>query len=394
MRYFRAGMRSRRFLLVCGAATVAALVSVGGYGYAALSGSTSTTTPNVYTACLKAGQLVNVAIGTAPSTTCVKPAIQISWSQTGPQGPQGLSVTSASLSLGDANCPAGGSSFTVGGLTTYACNGTNGTNGKDGTNGTNGTSVSSAVLFPGDANCPSGGSSFSALTGLTYACNGANGTNGTNGTDGTNGTNGKDGTSVTSASLSPGDANCPNGGSSFTSASGTTYACNGADGTNGTNGTTIAAQSCEAGTAVVGIDASGKLLCNCPTDIRSWATFDITAQDSGGNQDWPVGQVTHTDPFNSACSITVQQPDDGLDQVGHPAVASINIAEDPQPRGWAVVDSTGYAPGTHFTVNVDTPACKTQVGIGSVISNFPTCTNSSTLNDTGESTDQAVVTIG
>jgi hypothetical protein len=56
---------------------------------------------------------------------------------TGATGPAGASVTIAALAVNDANCPAGGSSFTVGGLTTYACNGHDGANGTgSGFNGT------------------------------------------------------------------------------------------------------------------------------------------------------------------------------------------------------------------------------------------------------------------
>ncbi|MBX5481309.1 MAG: collagen-like protein [Myxococcaceae bacterium] len=41
----------------------------------------------------------------------------------GPMGPPGESVVGASLPPGDTHCPNGGSSFTVGGQTTYVCNG-------------------------------------------------------------------------------------------------------------------------------------------------------------------------------------------------------------------------------------------------------------------------------
>lgn len=159
--------------------------------------------------------------------------VAVSWNQQGPVGPQGLSVQSNSLPTGDPNCPTGGSKFTVGTVTTYACNGKDGQNGLNGTNGKDGTSITSVAVATGDANCPSGGSAFISATGTSYACNGKDGANGTNGVNGTNGTNGKDGTSVTSLSLAAGDPTCPFGGSAFTSASGTTYACNGAPGAAG-----------------------------------------------------------------------------------------------------------------------------------------------------------------
>ena len=55
---------------------------------------------------------------------------------TGATGPAGNSVTIAALAVNDTHCPSGGSSFTVGTLTTYACNGHDGTNGTGGFNGT------------------------------------------------------------------------------------------------------------------------------------------------------------------------------------------------------------------------------------------------------------------
>jgi len=45
---------------------------------------------NEYTGCLYNGSLHSVAIGTSPNKPCVKPSVEIHWSQTGPQGPQGI----------------------------------------------------------------------------------------------------------------------------------------------------------------------------------------------------------------------------------------------------------------------------------------------------------------
>lgn len=44
----------------------------------------------------------------------------------GPIGPQGVGVTIASLAAGDANCPYGGTKFTVGGTVSFACSGSSG----------------------------------------------------------------------------------------------------------------------------------------------------------------------------------------------------------------------------------------------------------------------------
>ncbi len=158
----------------------------------------------------------------------------------GLQGPAGTSTTGLSVGVGDANCPYGGSRFQTGAVITFACNGapgangTNGTNGSPGTNGTNGTngqSVTTLTLSAGHPVCANGGASFTVGGNTTYACNGATGPNGANGTNGTNGTPGE---SVTLTSLAVGDANCPNGGTRLTVGGTNTYACNGAAGAGGT----------------------------------------------------------------------------------------------------------------------------------------------------------------
>jgi hypothetical protein len=135
-------------MLAVGALAAVAVAVASGYGYAAV-----TATNNVYNACLKAGVINNVTIAPATPVVCVKPAVPISWSQTGPPG----------------------------------TNGTNGTNGKDGTNGTNGkdgVSVTSATE-PAGANCADGGSNFTAAEdNVTYACNGPTGAQGPSGLPG------------------------------------------------------------------------------------------------------------------------------------------------------------------------------------------------------------------
>ena len=66
---------------------------------------------------------------------------QIETIHQGPRGVQGIpgqSVVNVPLPVGDSNCPHGGSSFTVGSTTTYACNGAPGTAGQNGVNGARG----------------------------------------------------------------------------------------------------------------------------------------------------------------------------------------------------------------------------------------------------------------
>jgi hypothetical protein len=200
-------LASRRRLLAAGALAAVAVVVAASYGYAAV-----TATNQTYTGCLQGGSITNVAIGSAPTKACPNNAVQISWSQTGPQGlpgqngapgAPGVSVSSATEPPG-VNCAQGGSKFTAANGVTYACNGTKGdkgdpgANGTNGTNGTNGVSVTSAAELPG-ANCADGGSKFTAANGVTYACNGAKGDKGDPGADGKDG---KDGTSLIGSACS------------------------------------------------------------------------------------------------------------------------------------------------------------------------------------------------
>jgi len=102
-------------------------------------------------------------------------------------------------------------------------------------------SVIGASLAVGDANCPAGGSKLTSASGDTFVCNGAAGTQGPAGTTGATGPQGPQGAagvSVAGQTLTVGNANCPFGGSKFISASGDTFACNGAPGIQGPKGDT------------------------------------------------------------------------------------------------------------------------------------------------------------
>ena len=84
-------LASRRRVVAVGALMAVVVAVAAGYGYAAV-----TATNNIYTGCLQAGTITNLAIGAAPAKPCPNNTVQISWSQTGPQGaigatgPQGL----------------------------------------------------------------------------------------------------------------------------------------------------------------------------------------------------------------------------------------------------------------------------------------------------------------
>ena len=77
-------LRSRRRVVVVGAVAAVAIAAAASYGYAAVTADNQ-----IYTGCLLSGNISSVKIGSAPLKPCPNPAVQISWSQTGPQGPQG-----------------------------------------------------------------------------------------------------------------------------------------------------------------------------------------------------------------------------------------------------------------------------------------------------------------
>lgn len=114
---------------------------------------------------------------------------------TGPQGPQGtqgpkgdtgLQGATGSQGLTGAQGPQGatGAQGATGGpgpTGAQGLTGAKGDTGDMGTAGTPGESVAVLALAVGDLNCPRGGSSFSVGHSTTYACNGAAGANGSNG---------------------------------------------------------------------------------------------------------------------------------------------------------------------------------------------------------------------
>lgn len=107
------------------------------------SAATGAASPVQYTGCLKSGNLNNVAVGTAPASACVKPAVQITWNQTGPTGdpgstgPQGpAGATGATGPQGATGSPGPkGDPGAIGPQGLVGATGAAGTNGKDGAAG-------------------------------------------------------------------------------------------------------------------------------------------------------------------------------------------------------------------------------------------------------------------
>jgi hypothetical protein len=109
---------------------------------------------------------------------------------TGLSGSSGDSVMAMSVTVGNATCPEGGSMFTVGSTTTYACNGTKGVGGpagalgnpgSKGDTGASGEGLTAISLTLGDPDCAFGGAKLTVGTTVTFACNGASGAAGPKG---------------------------------------------------------------------------------------------------------------------------------------------------------------------------------------------------------------------
>jgi hypothetical protein len=123
------------------ASTLALVFAMGGGAYAALSPVHN----GVIHTCYRTGNgtLRVVRAG----ARCTRRERALAFNQRGPVGPRG------------ATGPQGRTGKT-------------GAAGKTGRAGTAGRSVTSATLGVGNASCPSGGSSFTGVSGTTFACNG------------------------------------------------------------------------------------------------------------------------------------------------------------------------------------------------------------------------------
>jgi hypothetical protein len=117
-------LRRSVFAFVLGAA-LATAVFVGRAAHA---------TTGQIDACFKPSNGTLYLLGEGSGRTECQPGdIPISWSTTGVNGEDGVSVTSEPLSPGeDPACPNGGSKFTAVNGVTYACNGSDGQDGQDG----------------------------------------------------------------------------------------------------------------------------------------------------------------------------------------------------------------------------------------------------------------------
>ena len=122
------------------ALVVAVAVAAGGIAYASVpdSGGAIHGCYSANAATKTNGSQLNIVDSDVAG--CGRGQTAITWSETGPPGQNGVSVTSTALAAGDVNCPTGGSSFAAANGTTYACNGAKGDKGDRGEAGPAGSS--------------------------------------------------------------------------------------------------------------------------------------------------------------------------------------------------------------------------------------------------------------
>ncbi|MGH9102189.1 MAG: hypothetical protein ACRDYD_04285 [Acidimicrobiales bacterium] len=129
-----------------------------------------------------------------------------------------------------------------------------------------------------------------------------------------------------------------------------------------------------------GFDAAGMIVCQtlpgpaCPANSR--LAFSVTSSPTATLEYWPGGTQKFTLPGHPGCSVTVQNP-------------SGVINDAPGINGWSIVSRTGF---TSASGAVQAPSCQGFLSGSSVNGNYPTCSNASTVLESGHSSDQFVVT--
>jgi len=171
---------SRRRIVAVGAVAAVAIAVAASYGYAAV------TAPNqMYTGCLQAGTVVDLAIGATPTKPCPNNAVQISWNQTGPAGATGLTgETGATGAAGD-----------TGATGPQGLKGDTGATGPQGLKGDTGATGPQGPKGDTGATGPQGPKGDTGATG-PQGPKGGTGATGPQGVPGTDGQDGKDGTSL------------------------------------------------------------------------------------------------------------------------------------------------------------------------------------------------------
>jgi len=148
-------------------------------------------------------------------------------------------------------------------------------------------------------------------------------------------------------------------------------------GPQGPPGSGLAGQSCPSGQSVTGVDQSGNIVCSsgCPS---GQLTFHITSVASNTLENWPGGTQTMSSGPN--CSITVQAPSGNISLIG--GTTGVDA--------WSIVSKTGWLSASG---SVQQPVCRSVGALPSVSNNQPTCSNSSTVFESGPSEDNFNVTV-
>jgi hypothetical protein len=154
----------------------------------------------------------------------------------------------------------------------------------------------------------------------------------------------------------------------------------GATGPAGTN--PAAGQSCPSGQFVTGFDANGNILCGGgtpPPTCPAGTVFDFTITSSpvATLETWPGGFMTQQ--TSASCTVTVQAPSGDIDIIGGTTGAD----------AWQISNVTGFAGASGV---VELPSCGGFLAVASVTQNRPTCSNASTVGESGHSSDVFEVT--
>lgn len=161
----------------------------------------------------------------------------------------------------------------------------------------------------------------------------------------------------------------------------------GPQGVQGEPGKNVAAgQACPAGQFVTGFDATGNILCATPTPpapacpANSKLTFSMTSSPTDTLENWPGGDHTLAVSGYPGCSVTVTYPSGNISLVGGTVGAD----------AWVIKNWTGF---TSASGQALVPVCNSFLAAASITAGpRPTCSNSSTVLESGHSTASFVVT--
>jgi hypothetical protein len=93
-----------------------------------------------------------------------------------------------------------------------------------------------------------------------------------------------------------------------------------------------------------------------------------------------VAGGTETQSSGTGCSVTVRRPSDSINLIG--GTTGVD--------SWEIISKTGWISAS---LSVQQPICRGFLSAPSVANDRPTCSNASTVFETGPSEDTAVVTV-